>query len=72
MARLKAGTLLLNTQELTTSGSYLLLNGLVIGRAITGTPDGTKFLRDDYSWQTPPGGGGGLTQPQVMARNLGC
>lgn len=25
---------------------------------ITGTPDGTKFLRDDGSWQTVPGGGG--------------
>lgn len=24
---------------------------------ITGTPDGTKFLRDDYSWQTVSGGG---------------
>lgn len=24
---------------------------------ITGTPDGTKFLRDDGSWQTPAGGG---------------
>lgn len=26
---------------------------------ITGTPDGTKFLRDDGSWQVPAGGGGG-------------
>lgn len=25
----------------------------------TGTPDGTKFLRDDMSWQTPAGGSGG-------------
>lgn len=25
---------------------------------ITGTPDGTKFLRDDGSWQTVSGGGG--------------
>lgn len=24
----------------------------------TGTPDGTKFLRDDLSWDDPPGGGG--------------
>lgn len=23
----------------------------------TGTPDGTKFLRDDNTWQVPPGGG---------------
>jgi len=25
----------------------------------SGTPDGTKFLRDDSTWQTPAGGGGG-------------
>lgn len=36
----------------------------------TGTPDGTKFLRDDGSWQAPSGGSG-LTQPQVLARSLG-
>jgi hypothetical protein len=31
----------------------------------TGTPDGTKFLRDDNTWATPAGGGGGggLTNP---------
>jgi hypothetical protein len=29
----------------------------------TGTPDGTKYLRDDGSWQTVSGGGGGLTNP---------
>ena len=28
----------------------------------TGTPDGTKYLRDDRSWVTPAGGGGGLSQ----------
>jgi hypothetical protein len=26
----------------------------------TGTPDGTKFLRDDYSWQAAGGSGGDL------------
>lgn len=36
--------------------------------SITGTPDGSKFLRDDWTWQAPPGGGSGLTQPQVLAR----
>lgn len=36
---------------------------------ITGTPDGTKYLRDDFSWQTVSGGSG-LTHPQVMARGV--
>lgn len=35
--------------------------------SITGTPDGTKYLRDDFTWQAVTGGSG-LTQPQVMAR----
>lgn len=30
----------------------------------TGTPDGTKYLRDDNTWQ-PVSGGSGLTQQQV-------
>lgn len=29
--------------------------------SITGTPDGSKFLRDDGSWQAIPGGGDALT-----------
>jgi hypothetical protein len=37
--------------------------------AATGTPDGTKFLRDDNSWQALPASG--LTQPQVLARTMG-
>ncbi len=28
--------------------------------SVTGTPDGTKFMRDDYSWQSIPGGGDAL------------
>jgi hypothetical protein len=28
---------------------------------ISGTPDGTKYLRDDGSWATPDGTGGGTT-----------
>lgn len=37
----------------------------------TGTPDGTKFLRDDMSWQTPAGGSGGalsnvITSPTTV------
>lgn len=27
----------------------------------SGTPDGTKFLRDDHVWAVPAGGGGGVT-----------
>lgn len=39
--------------------------------SITGTPDGSKYLRDDWSWQTVSGGSG-LTSPQVLARGLGA
>jgi hypothetical protein len=34
--------------------------------AVTGTPDGTKFLRDDGSWQLPAGGGGGNVGTDVI------
>lgn len=33
--------------------------------------DGSKFLRDDLTWQAG-GGGSGLTHPQVLARGLGA
>ncbi|MHA2100856.1 MAG: hypothetical protein ACW99A_19460, partial [Candidatus Kariarchaeaceae archaeon] len=41
--------------------SKLNLTGAILlaDLAITGTPDGTKYLRDDYSWQTVAGGGSG-------------
>jgi hypothetical protein len=39
--------------------------------AATGTPDGTKYLRDDNSWQAVAGGSG-LSHPQVLARGLGA
>jgi hypothetical protein len=44
----------------TISGSSNTLSNIAISSlSITGTPDGTKFLRDDGSWQTVAGGGGG-------------
>lgn len=44
--------------------------GLVpVSQLGSGTPDGTKFLRDDGVFAEPQGGGGsGLTQAQVFAR----
>lgn len=35
--------------------------------SITGTPDGTKFLRDDGSWQAASGGGGSGTVDSATA-----
>ena len=35
--------------------------------SITGTPDATKYLRDDFSWAAVTDNSK-LTQPQVMAR----
>lgn len=65
--------------DITTAGKALLDDAdaaaqrttLGVAAAPTGTPDGTKYLRDDNSWQAVSGGSG-LTQPQVMARTLGC
>lgn len=54
----------------TASGAtWTIDNGAVTAAktSITGTPDGSKYLRDDFSWQAVSGGSG-LTQPQVMAR----
>lgn len=36
----------------------------------SGTADSTVFLRGDQTWASPASGG--LTQPQIMARSLGC
>lgn len=33
----------------------------------TGTPDGTKFLRDDLTWQVPTGSGGGGAVNNVIS-----
>lgn len=37
--------------------------------SITGTPDGTKFLRDDGSWQTVSGGSGDVVGPSSSTDN---
>lgn len=41
-------------------GDAMVLAGSNLSKlaAVTGTPDGTKFLRDDGSWQVPSGSGG--------------
>lgn len=36
-----------------------------IAQLASGTPNGTKFIRDDGTLQTPSGGGGGSTSPKL-------
>lgn len=37
----------------------------------TGTPTGAKFLRDDYTWQVPAGGGGGsFLTPEIWVASV--
>lgn len=58
--------------DITVSGGgtvWTIDNGVVTAAktSITGTPDGTKYLRDDFSWQAVSGGSG-LTHGEVMSR----
>lgn len=55
--------------DITVSGggtTWTIDNGVVTAAktSITGTPDGTKYLRDDFTWQ-PVTGGSGVQQYQV-------
>lgn len=55
------------------SGTVWTIDSGVVTAAktsITGTPDGSKYLRDDWTWQAVSGGSG-LTHPQVLARSMG-
>ena len=46
--------------------------GLVpIAQLGTGTPTGSKFLRDDGTFQVPPGGGGGVVVSIVAGHGIG-
>ena len=53
-------------------GTVISIDADTIGQdelATSGTPDGTKFLRDDMSWQSVSWSG--MTHPQVLARTMG-
>jgi hypothetical protein len=56
----------------TTIAAGVVSNAMLAGSialsklTITGVADGTKFLRDDGSWQLPAGGGSGLTSLNAL------
>lgn len=61
----------------TASGDIPLLGAsgvLAIGRLATGTPDGTKFVRDDGTLAVPSGGGGGslTTVTSTLTVDVAC
>jgi hypothetical protein len=41
-----------------------------IANLATGTPNGTKYIRDDGTLQVPPGGGGGVVETIVPGTNI--
>jgi len=59
-------------QDASTARTTLGL-GTLATQSPTGTPDGTKFLRDDFSWQTVTSGGGtpGGSTGQMQFNNAG-
>jgi hypothetical protein len=67
---ISSGTLPLARLSGITTSQLSASAGIVQGQlAITGTPTGSKYLRDDFSWQTVSGGGLG-TVTDFSAGNL--
>lgn len=64
-----AGRALLDDANATAQRATLGLGSLATVTP-TGTPDGTKFLRDDGSWQNVPGSGGGISDGDTLSVGL--
>lgn len=56
------------TGNLTFDAAVIVSGVFPVARLGTGTPDGTKFLRDDGVFATPSGGGGGGGIELLVAR----
>lgn len=62
------------TNEKGVANGYASLGagGLVpVAQLATGTPDGTKFLRDDGTLAVPAGGGGGASKDSIVVSGAG-